>query len=410
MPETVATRSEFPSLVCATVRISHFQAAVRVCYRENDMRMLKSVVQRVICARQKPARSPVAIFASPLLTRVLPAIALLPTVFLTGALLTGILSLAAPSAAAAPAPARVRKAPAPKPKKEAPTAAPLCQSKDVTVELPRDFLQLSVLSNSFIARDNSISVITFQNYFPQPIAEMAIVAEYQDQDGELIFSSVFAASANPTVTPSWFSTYLPSQYYIAPWTKPVAPRATFSLAATSGLTTAACPAQIKATVVHIAFAGGSQLNYSTPGWQLPIQPEQIPGDLEFYAPPRELPLEFTVKVHQPAPLGPIIPPPEVTLVDGKPGAIFGRIRDQMQAWRFAFAIKNGVSVDGDETLLIRVHSAKEGDSGKVFWLTREEVPAPMGIVDLIPLKIPDTWAVYYGGVNLMTGATPPQMQ
>lgn len=382
--------------LCATVCISNLQAALRVCYRKNDMHILESVVERALCARWDTGSLPVC---------------LLPLVVLvTVALLAGPLLVRAPQAATRHAPARARRAPAPRPKKDAPTAAPLCQSQDITVELPRDFLQLSVLNNSFIARDNSISVITFQNYFPQAIAEMAMVAEYQDQDGKLIFSSVFAASANPTVTPSWFSTYLPSQYFITPWTKPVAPRSTFTLAATSGITTAACPAQIKATVVHIGFAGGSQLNYSTPGWQLPTQPEQIPGDLEFYAPPRDLPLEFTVKVHQPAPLGPIIPPPEVSLVDGKAGAIFDSIRDQMQAWRFAFAIKNGVSVDGDQTLLIRVHSPKEGDSAKVFWLTRAEVPAPIGIVDLIPLKVPDKWAVYYGGVNLMTGATPAQLQ
>lgn len=370
------------------------QRGLRVCYGEKDMCLPKFAAARGLAATFALAKRPnlsrgLCRLAAPLLLFCLIASALL---------------------AAAPARARVRKAYAAKPKKEQPSAAPLCQSKDITVELPREFLQLSVLSNSFIARDNSISVITFQNYFPQPIAEMAIVAEYQDQGGKLIYSTVFAASANPTVTPSWFSTYLPSQYYITPWTKPIAPRATFSLASTSGLTTAACPAQIKATVVHIAFAGGSQLNYSTPGWQLPIQPEEIPGNLEFYAPPRDLPFEFTVKVHQPAPLGPIIPPPEVSLVNGKPGAMFDRIRDQMQAWRFAFAIKNGVSVDGDETLLIRVHSPKQGDGPKVFWLTRDEVPAPMGIVDLIPLKIPDTWAVYYGGVNLMTGATPAQLQ
>lgn len=295
------------------------------------------------------------------------------------------------------------------PKSPAPNGAPLCESKNVTVELPREFLQLAVVNNSFIARNNSLSVIAFQNYFPQPIEEIAIVAENEDDNGNLIFANVFAASAQSTVSPSWFSAYLPSQYDIAPWPKPIAPRATFTLSAASGITTPVCPAQIKATVVHLEFAGGQQINYSTPGWQLPAQPQAIPGALEFYASPRELPAEFTVQVHQPAPLGPIIPPPVVTLVKGKQGSLFNRIRDQMQEWRFAFAIRNGQSVDGDETLLIRLHSPNEKIGPKSFWISPGEISSAAGIVDLLPLKIPDKWGVFYGGVDL-AGISPAQIQ
>lgn len=298
-----------------------------------------------------------------------------------------------------------------KQKRQKATGAPLCQATNLTVELPRDFLQLSVLTNSYIARDNSLGVINFQNFFPHAITEMAIVAEYQDQNGNVIFPAVFAASANPVTPPSWFSTYLPSQYAITPWTKPVPSGAKFTLAATSGITTAACPAQIKATVVHIAFAGGQALDYSTPGWELPTQPEQIPGDLVFYAPPRALPMEFTVKVHVPAPIGPIIPPPQVTLASGKPPELmFEHIQNQMEEWRFAFAIKNGQSVDGDQMLLIRVHSAKEGASQKSFWIAPDEIPAPMGVIDLVPEAVPDKWAVYYGGVLISSSISPPQME
>ena len=296
-----------------------------------------------------------------------------------------------------------------KTKKQAPFSAPLCESKNITVELPREFLQLAVLNNSFIARDNSLAVITFQNYFPQPIEEIAIVAENEDDAGKLLFANVYAASAKSTVSPSWFSAYLPSFYDIAPWSKPIAPRATFTLAATSGITTALCPAQIKATVVHLEFAGGQQINYSTPGWQLPAQPQAIPGALDFYAAPRDLPQQFIVQVHQPAPLGPIIPPPVVTLLSGKQGLLFDRIRDQIQEWRFAFAIRNGESADGDETLLIRLHSPKETLSPQSFWVSPDDITSPMGVVDLFPLKIPDKWAVYYGGVDL-AGVSPAQIQ
>lgn len=313
--------------------------------------------------------------------------------------------------AASPSAAKITR-PAPKtpaPKSPAPTGAPLCESKNITVELPREFLQLAVVNNSFIARNNSLSVIAFQSFFSQPIEEIAIVAENEDDSGKLIFSNVYAASAASTLSPSWFSTYLPSYYDIASWPKPVAPRTTFTLSAASGITTPVCPAQIKATVVHLQFAGGQQINYSTPGWQLPAQPQAIPGALEFYAPPRDLPEEFTVQVHQPAPLGPIIPPPIVTLVKGKQGLLFDRIRDQMQEWRFAFAIRNGESVDGDETLLIRLHSQKEKITAKSFWISPAEISGPTGIVDLIPLKIPEKWGVFYGGVDL-SGVSPAQIQ
>lgn len=297
----------------------------------------------------------------------------------------------------------------PKKKKETPTGAPLCESKNVTVELPREFLPLVVLNNSFIAKTNSVGVITFQNFFPETIEEIAIVAEYQDANGKLIYPSVFAASATEVTSPSWFATYLPSQYEIANWPKPIPPRARFTLGATSGITTAVCPAQIAVTLLHIRFNNGHDMNYSAPGWQLPAQPEQIPGDLELFVPPTDLPEEFLVKVHVTAPLGPIIPPPDVELVNGAAGLTFDRIRDQIQEWRFWFAMRNGASVDGDETLLIRLHSPKEKLGPQTFWIAPDDVMQPLGVIDLVPQRIPGKWAVYYGGVSLSANDVP-QMQ
>ncbi len=294
-------------------------------------------------------------------------------------------------------------------KRETPTGAPLCESKNVTVELPREFLQLVVLSNSFVAKNNSVGVITLQNFFPQAIEEIAMVAEYNDADGKLIYPGVFAASATQVTTPSWFATYLPTQYEIATWPKPIAPRATFTLGTTSGITTAACPAEIAVTLLHIHFNNGQEMNYSAPGWQLPAQPEQIPGDLELFVPASDLPQEFLVKVHVPAPLGPIIPPPDVELVNGKQGVAFNRIRDQIQEWRFWFAMRNGASVDGDEMLLIRLHSPKEKFGPQSFWIARDDVPQPLGVIDLVPQRVAGQWAVYYGGVNLSSNDVP-QMQ
>lgn len=325
-----------------------------------------------------------------------------------GAVLTALLLLAALPAVAQQRHSNLKPAP-PAKKKPAPTGAPLCQSKNVTVELPRDFLQLVVLNNSFIAKDNSIGVIQFQNFFPQPIQEIAIVAEYQDANGKLIYPSVFAATATETTTPTWFATYLPTQYEITQWKQPIAPRATFTLGATSGITTSVCPAQMSVTLMHLEFSNGQQMNYSGPGWQLPAQPEQIPGDLELFVPTASLPEEFVVTVHVHAPLGPIIPPPDVDLVDGKRGLLFNQIRDQMQEWRFWFAMRNGMSVDGDETFLIRLHSPKEKPGPQEFWVVSDDVPLPMGIIDLIPQTVPGKWEVYYGGVNL-SGNAVPQMQ
>jgi hypothetical protein len=304
---------------------------------------------------------------------------------------------------------KTTKRPNAKEKKETPTGAPLCESKNITVELPREFLPLVVLNNSFIAKNSSVGVITLQNYFPQAIEEIAIVAEYKDATGVLIYPGVFAASATQVTTPSWFATYLPTQYEIATWAKPIAPRATFTLGTTSGITTAACPAQIDVTLLHIRFNNGQEMNYSAPGWQLPAQPEQIPGDMELFLPASDLPQEFLVKVHVPAPLGPIIPPPDVQLVDGTQGIIFDRIRDQIQEWRFWFAMRNGASVDGDEMLLIRLHSPKEKVGPQTFWVARDDVPEPLGVIDLVPQRVPGQWAVYYGGVNLSANDVP-QMQ
>lgn len=331
-----------------------------------------------------------------------------PAWFVAGAALMGFLLLAGVPAMAQRRHSKPKPAP-PAKKKPAPTGAPLCQVKNVTVELPRDFLQLVVLNNSFIAKNNSVGVIQFQNFFPQPIQEIAIVAEYQDGNGKLIYPGIFAATATQTTTPTWFATYLPTQYEITEWKQPIAPHATFTLGATSGITTSACPAQMNVTLMHIEFSNGQQMNYSAPGWQLPAQPEQIPGDLELFVPETALPEEFVVTVHVHAPLGPIIPPPDVELVDGKRGLLFNQLRDQIQEWRFWFAMRNGMSVDGDERFLVRLHSPKEKPGQQEFWVGPEDVPQPMGIIDLIPQTVPGKWAVYYGGVNL-SGNAVPQMQ
>ena len=322
-----------------------------------------------------------------------------------GAALTVLLTITALPAAAQHRPKQTP----PTPKKDAPTGAPLCQSKNMTVELPSEFLQLIVLNNSFIARNNSVGVITLQNFFPVAIQEIAIVGEYQDAGGKLIFPVVFAATATETTTPTWFATYLPSQYEIAQWKQAVAPRATFTLGATSAITTAACPAQFNVTLMHLQFTDGKEMNYSAPGWQLPAQPEQIPGDMELFTSDAALPEEFVVKVHVPAPLGPIIPPPDIELVDGRRSLLFDNIRDQMEEWRFWFAMRNGASVDGDQTLLIRVHSPKEHPGPQMFWVARDDVPQPLAVIDLVPQTVPGKWAVYYGGVDL-SGNAVPQMQ
>lgn len=294
-------------------------------------------------------------------------------------------------------------------RKDAPAGAPLCQSKNITVELPREFVSLAVLNNSFIAKNNSVGVITFRNSFPQAIQELAIVAEYRDDAGKLIYPGVFAASAAQVVTPSWFDTHLPSQYQIASWPQPIAPHATFTLGATSAITTAACPAQIAVTLLHLLFTDGKAMNYSAPGWQLPAQPEQIPGEIELSVPQADLPQEFLVKVRVPAPLGSVMPPPDVQLVNGKPGVIFDRIRDQMREWHFWFAMRNGQSVEGDDLLLIRLHSPEEKAGRQMFWVAPGDVPQPLGVIDLVPQRAPGKWAVYYGGANL-SGNSAPQMQ
>jgi hypothetical protein len=323
-----------------------------------------------------------------------------------GATLIGSLLSAAFSA---PGQHPLRAQSAVKKKKDPATSAPLCQSKDLTVELPSDFLSLVVLNTSFIASDNSVGVITFQNFFPQAIQEIGVVAEYEDADGKPIYPEIFAASATQTTTPTWFATYLPTQYEITRWKQPIAPRATFTLGATSGITTSVCPTQINVTLIHLEFTDGKEMNYSAPGWQIPAQPEQIPGDLEFVTSEASLPEDFVVKVHIPAPLGPIIPPPDIELVEGRRGPLFDQIRNQMEDWRFWFAMRNGASTDGDEMFLIRVHSPKERPGPQLFWVGRDDVPQPLGIIDLVPQAAPGKWTVYYGGANLSANDVP-QMQ
>ena len=298
----------------------------------------------------------------------------------------------------------------PKKEKSRPEGPPLCQVKNITVEMPRGFLPLRVITNSYIARGNSVGVLTLNNGFPRPIQEIAIVLEYLDAQGKRIFATTFAASANPLLSPMWFSSNLPSQYSIIPWTKPAASGATFSVGATSGLTSAICPAQARATLLHVGFQNGTNLDWSAPDWELPVQPEEIPGNLQTdTTPPGPLPQKYLVRVHVPAPNGPLIPSPQIQLLAGKPSAFFDEIRDQMLVWRYWFELRGGKAVDGDVLLLLRVHVPGERPNENLFPVTTSEVPQTLGIVDIVPQATYGQWAVFYGGANLFSNL-PAQSQ
>ena len=289
-------------------------------------------------------------------------------------------------------------------------AQPLCQTNNLTVEMSKEFLPLRVAGNSYIARENSAGVLTLNNGFPQPVQEVAVVVEYLDAKGKSIFSMAFAATANPLISSMWFSDNLPAQYSIAQWKKAVAPGATFTIGATSGLTSAVCPVQARATLLHVEFQNGKSLDWSAPDWQLPVQPEEIPGNLEIdMPPPASLPENFWVRVHVPAPHGAMIPSAQIQLLTGKPTPFFKQIRDQMLDWRYWFELRGGKTVDGDVLLLLRVHSPGGHPGQNIFRVTPASVPQTLGIVDIVPQKAPGKWAVFYGGANLVNNS-PAQSQ
>lgn len=293
----------------------------------------------------------------------------------------------------------------PQKEKDRSAGSPLCQVSNLTVEMPKEFLALRVISNSYIARENSVAVLTLNNGFPTPIQEIAVVIEYLDAQGKRIFATTFAASANPLVSPTWFSAHLPSQYSIIPWTKPATAGANFSIGATSGLTSGVCPAQACATLLHIAFQNGTHLDWSAPNWQLPVQPEAIPGNFQIdVPPPSSLPAKFLVRVHVPAPDGPLIPSAQIRLLSGRPSPFFDEMRDQMLTWRYWCELRGGKSVDGDVLLLIRVHAANDRAGENSLPLSPADTPETLGVVDVVPQKAFGQWAVFYGGANLVNNS------
>ena len=282
---------------------------------------------------------------------------------------------------------------------------PLCQVSNITVEMPKEFLPLRVISNSYIARENSVGVLTLSNGFPKPIQEIALVLEYLDAQGKRIFATTFAATANPLISPTWFSENLPSQYSIVPWKTSVAPSSAFSIGATSGLTSGVCPAQARATLLHIAFQDGANLDWSAQDWELPVQPEAIPGNLQIAVPPpASLPAKLLVRVHVPAPNGALIPSPQIRLLKGQPGPFFDEMRDQMLTWRYWFELRGGKPVDGDVLLLIRVHAAGEQPGENLSRLLPADAPETRGVVDVVPQDAFGQWAVFYGGANLVNNS------
>ena len=286
-----------------------------------------------------------------------------------------------------------------------PIGSPLCQVSNLTVEMPKEFLPLRIVGNSYIAQENSVAVLTLNNVFPKPIQEIALVVEYLDAQRKPILATAFTASASPLISPTWFSENLPSQYSIVPWKTSVAAGATFSIGATSGLTSGVCPAQARATLLHIAFQNGTHLDWSAPNWQLPVQPETIPGKFQIdVPPPSSLPATFLVRVHVPAPNGALIPGAQIRLLRGRPSPFFNEMRDQMLTWRYWFELRGGKPVDGDVLLLIRVHAANDRAGENSLPLSPADAPETLGVVDVVPQKAFGQWAVFYGGANLINNS------
>jgi len=289
--------------------------------------------------------------------------------------------------------------------------SPLCQVSNITIEMPKEFLPLRVINNSYIARENSVAVLTLNNGFPKPIQEIAMIVEYLDAQGKRIFATTFAATANPLISPMWFSENLPSQYSIVPWKAAVASGANFSIGATSGLTSGACPAQARATLLHTTFQNGTNLDWSAPNWELPVQPEAIPGNFQIdVPPPSSLPANFLVRVHVPAPKGALIPSPQIRLLSGQPSPFFSEMRDQMLTWRYWFELRDGKPVDGDVLLLIRLHATGERPAENLSRLLPADVPETLGVVDVVPQKVVGQWAIYYGGANLINNSSAQMEQ
>jgi hypothetical protein len=152
--------------------------------------------------------------------------------------------------------------------KTPPADAPLCQVNNLTTQMPQEFLPLRVVGNSLVAAQNSAGVLTLRNGFAQPIADVAVVWEYEDAKGAPLFNM---AAETESLGPgqSWLvANFGPRDFSVVPRSAAVAPGATVSLGGTSALTLLACPAQAHVTLIHAEFDDGRKLDFAAPDWRL----------------------------------------------------------------------------------------------------------------------------------------------
>lgn len=141
---------------------------------------------------------------------------------------------------------------------------PLCHSELQPIQLSNS--PLSVKTVTYEAYDtHSYYSALFENRGPKRIVEALVFVEYRRVDKAHISTAIFyGRSATSTV-----SLHLPNvnlRPVLNTWDNPIPAHATFSLIASSDITTSSCSAQASVSKIQLRFDDGSLYEGSTSNW------------------------------------------------------------------------------------------------------------------------------------------------
>jgi hypothetical protein len=266
----------------------------------------------------------------------------------------------------------------------------LCHADALATSVPADALKSTISNNTFISSvlKDSPSIITISNTFRAPIVAFEIVVGYTDDDNNLLAQAPFLAML-PKVR-SRFQLLVPAEH-VHILKHPIAVGGSTRLISEGFVVMRRCPTKASILAARIMFADESTQTWAEHDWTIDPTIASLPANLSLPFNDVQTPSSILarLKITAEGRIDGVLP------IGGNSFAAIRDLESALDGWRFYPAQRNGQSIPGGLTLLLRFN-AHGTPTASTFRIEPEDVRVPLIVVDLIPSDEPAIWSVWYG--------------
>jgi hypothetical protein len=264
----------------------------------------------------------------------------------------------------------------------------ICEVSSVPLAPPNVLSTILLSPMSFFgAREYSSASFEFANRSTVPLDRIAAIVEYLDGSGQVVVRVPFYAT-NTIKDLSTSPFPLPGPQHLE---KAIGSGERSILDGASPLIPSHCPTRGRVTFEHVWFANGEEQDFSS-SVDLDPLPDVLPRffDSKGCRIPESLDVLVHLRINR---LG----IPETIKLESAMADKLMCISGELGLWRFTPAIRNGVSIDSDSSLLLRFHASGVMSSDAVVQGYVSKGGVGLTVVHLARVKGTDThWDILYG--------------